>query len=270
MPESCHEEAKLETSLARLKALHHEADGVADVVAIGECAIPALKTLLFTRETSGLHQVRCRAVEALGRLGAFDVLEEFLRKPGHTDPVERLGDDVVASAAACAIAQRKDDRAFDLLCELAAAHPLNGVIAALASFGRPEAIPVLINALEEDEVRLAAETTLSSFGAAARPLLLDAVDRFASGSDLSESRLRKCRSILTVLSEIDLDPSDTERLRPLMRNADMQVSLLACRIGLRRGPATMRSDARTQLICLRRSAPWLERLQIDRCLASTG
>jgi HEAT repeat protein len=252
----------------RLKTLYREPDGVADIVAIGERAIPALKTILFTREPSGLYQVRCRAIEALGRLGAFDVLEEFLRRPGHMDPVERLGDDVVAGAAARVIAQRKDQGTFDLLCELAAAHPLNGVMAALASFERPEAIPVLISALEEDEVRLSAETALSSFGPAARPLLLDAVDRFTSGNALSESHLRKCRSILALLDEIDLDPSDMERLRPLMRSADMQVSLLACRIALHRGSETMRSDARARLICLRRSTAWPERSQIDHYLAS--
>jgi hypothetical protein len=88
------------------------------------------KALIRIGIASG-HQVRYRAVEALGLLGVFGVLEGFLRKPQAGDPVERLGDDAVISAAARAIARRKDENTFVLLCELAMRHPLKGVITAL-------------------------------------------------------------------------------------------------------------------------------------------
>lgn len=266
MPKPSEEKKSLTAVLSKLTALHR-ADGIAEIVAIGASAIPALKEILFEREPSGLHQVRCRAAEALGLLGAFDVLDEFLRRPQATDPVERLGDDVVVGAAARAIARRKDERTFGLLCELAGKHPLNGVIAALVSFQRPEIIPILVNALGEDEVRLAAETALGSFGSVARHDLLETADRFDAGNDLSESRLRKYRSMLSLLGETWLTSEDVDRLRPLMTHADVQVSLLACRIALRCGSKRARSEAHSRLRYLRQRAPWPEQLEIDQYLA---
>lgn len=267
----CNHPVGLSVALSRLRSLHCDADGVADVVAIGECAIPALKAMLFEREPSGLYQVRCRAAEALGLLGAFDVLEEFLREwKSAADPVERLGDDVVASRAARAISQRQDIKTFALLSELTSRRPLAGLVSALASFRRPEAIPTLIDALGEDETRLAAETGLTCFGEAARPLLLSAADRFKVSHDLSESQMRKCRSILRLLGEIKLDGDEEGRLRPFMTSADVQVSALACRIALRSGSQNIRVDARSRLTDLRTQVPWLEHQEIDQYLASTS
>ena len=269
MPDSSdHRLSHLAAALSKIVALHSDAEGIAEVVAVGAPAVPALRDILFQREPSGLHQVRCRAAEALGLLGAFDVLEEFLRKPRRGDPVERLGDDVIVSAAARAVARRKDNRTFELLRELARRHPLNGLIAALASFRRPEAIPILIGALDEDEVRQTAEAALSSFGLDARPFLLDAIDRFRSENDLSESRFRKYRSMLSVLGEAKLNSNDIDRLRSFITNADVQLSLLACRIALRGELKSARSEARTRLDDLRQGVSWLERLQIDQYVGS--
>jgi hypothetical protein len=125
--------------------------------------------------------------------------------------------------------------------------PLNGVITALATFEQPEAIPALINALGEDEVRSAAEAGLASLGAAARSPLLEAADRFKANNDLSESQLRKCRSILSLLGDVALDSADVERIRLFMTSVDVQVSLLSCRIALRNGPKIVRSDAQARL-----------------------
>ena len=137
----------LATALSKITALHGDAEGITEVVAVGAPAILALRKILYQREPSGLHQVRCRAALALGFLGAFEVLDEFLRRPRSGDPVEMLGNDVVVSAAARAIGRKKDEETFALLCDLAKTHPLNGLIVALSSFRRPEAIPILIGAL---------------------------------------------------------------------------------------------------------------------------
>jgi hypothetical protein len=270
LPDSSDHRLNLTAALSKITTLHNDAEGIAEVVAVGAPAVPALRDILFQREPSGLHHVRCRAAEALGLLGAFDIIEEFLRKPRRGDPVERLGDDVVVSAAARAISPRKDNKTFELLCELGGTRPLNGVVAALASFRQPEAIPILIDALDEDEVRQTAESALASFGLDARPFLLDAVDHFKSENDLSESRLRKCRSMLWVLGEAELNSNDIERLMSFITNADVQLSLLACRIALRGESKSAHCAARIRLDDLRQRAPWLERLQIDQYLGSAN
>jgi HEAT repeat protein len=260
----------LAAALSKITALHNGAEGVAEIVAVGVPAVPALRDMLFRREPSGLHQVRCRVAEALGLLGAVDVLEEFLRRPRRGDAVERLGDDVVVSAAARAIARRKDNKTFKLLCELARTHPLNGLISALASFRQPSTIPILIRALDEDEVRQTAQAALASFGPDARPFLLDAIDRFKFTNAPSESQLRKCRSLLLLVGEARLNSDDIERVRSFTANPDPQVSLLACRIALCSESERARSEAREQLGYLRERVPWLERLQIDQYLASAN
>lgn len=85
---------------------------------------------------------------------------------------------MVVSAAARAIARRKDNNTLELLSGLAKMHPLNGLIAALATFRQPSTISVLIDALSEDEVRQTAEVALASFGPEAHPVLLNAIARF--------------------------------------------------------------------------------------------
>jgi hypothetical protein len=270
LPNLCSHPANLSAALSRLKSLHCDADGVTEVVAVGERAIPVLKTILFERESSGLYQVRCRTAEALGLLGGFDVLEQFLRERGPAeDPVERLGDDVVISSAARALARRRDDRTFVLLFELAGRRPLNGLIAALASFRRPESIPILIEALGEDEVRPTAESAIVSYGSAAASLLLEAADSPTSDNP-SESQLRKLRSVISLLGDIKLEPAGVDRIRQHMASVDKQVSLLACRAALRSGSEEARSDARARLLDLRSRVSWLERLQVDQYLASVA
>lgn len=258
----------LAAALSELTALHSDTEGIAEIAAVGTAAVSALRDILFQREPSGLYQVRCRAAQALGLLGAFDVLEEFLRRPRRSDPVERLGDDVVVSAVARAIARRNDETTFALLCELARAHPLNGVISAVATFRRSEAIPILVGALDEDEVRQTVEAALASFGDDARPFLLDAVDQLRFEKELSESRLRRYRSLLLLLGRGRPTPEEIDRLRPLMTHAHLQISLLACLIALRSDLKPARSEARARLRDLRQRVPWLEQLQIDQYLAS--
>jgi hypothetical protein len=88
---------------------------------------------------------------------------------------------------------------FELLLWLAETRPLPGVIAALGASGRVEAIPYIIDALAEDENRLAAESALRNFGSLAHQALTvtackDSLDRE------SESRLRQRRSALELLA----------------------------------------------------------------------
>ena len=144
-------------AIGTLKSLHDGDLGILEVTDCGSQAIPALRALLFERDPSGLYQVRCRAVEALAGLGAHEVLIDFLSTPREiADAIERVGEDAVVNAAARALANRNEQRVFDLLLRLAHRSCLTGVIAALGSFRRVEAIPLLVKALIDDSSRLTA------------------------------------------------------------------------------------------------------------------
>lgn len=175
-------------------SFHDDAEvGVVEIVRCGEAAIPTLRDLLFSREPSGLFQSRCRAVEALAALGAHSVLIEFLSTDRVArDLVERLGDDAVINATALALARSRVGGVFDLLLHLAKRASLTGVIGALGSFDRREAIPLLIDPLEDDASRPTAEAALKRMGSAARPALIaTAIVRVPTAELESESSLRR-------------------------------------------------------------------------------
>jgi hypothetical protein len=188
-------------AIKKLKSLHDGDLGVIDVIACGTRIIPVLRALLFERDSSGLFQTRCRAVNALAALDARDVLLEFLSAPHEaTDPVERLGDDAAVNAAARAVAKYSEEKIFQLLMTLARHRPLPGVIAALGKFDRQESIPCLIDALLEDECRPAAEAALDRLGSSAHlALLLAATSPSPEGE--CASRMRQRQSALGLLAK---------------------------------------------------------------------
>jgi hypothetical protein len=260
--------ARIERAVARLKSLHDGDTGFVEVVELGPDAVPALRSLLFEPEPSGLHQARGLAAEALAALGAFDVLADFLvsRDP-IADPVERLGEEVVIGAAARAMARLREEWVYRLLRVLATHRCITGVLAGLGSFYRKDSIEIFVRALGEDEVRLTAEAILRGFGGAARPTLIEAaLDRGAADRSENESQLRKRRSALGLLLEIGIPPKKWPILRTLLEDSDRQIALLACRICLQLGSARDSARAARRLLDLRSGADWLERERIDDLL----
>jgi hypothetical protein len=257
----------LARAMERLASLYEGPQSVVDVVRFGSAAIPSLRHLLLRREKSGLHQARCRAGDALASLGAYEVLDEYLRtERSIVDPIERLGEETVMSAAARALARRPDKRTFELLENLALRRPLTGVLIALGSFKRTKTIPVFVRALAEDEVRLTAEAVLRTFGSRARPYLLSAACESQDEASPSESGLRRRRSALGLLGEFRSKNSDWPSLKPLLASKDLESAILAAGLGLKTGDADERSNAVKTLRRLRIQADWLRRMQIDQYL----
>jgi hypothetical protein len=259
---------RLEQAVARLKSLHDGDAAVVDVIACGKEAIPAVRVILFERERSGLFQTRCRAVEALAGLGAYDILVEYLnadRPPG--DAVEELGNDAVINAAAIAAAKTREERVFHLLMRLSERPSLTGVVRALGSFDRHEAIPRLISALEEDASRSTAEAALKRIGKGARDALVAAA-QFRSPSDEqeNESSLRRRRSALRLMAEIGMPSKLRPRLRSLVWDRDAEVSVLACQMCLANSLAE--ETAIRRLNALLPDVHWMLRSEIEHLLST--
>ncbi len=258
----------VERAMNKLQSLHDGDVGVVEVIACGGQAIPPLRALLFAREPSGLFQTRCRAVEALARLGAYEVLTDYLSTERvASDPVERLGDDAVINAAAQALGTVRERRVFELLLRLAQRPALTGVIRALGAFRRPDAIPALIEALEDDASRQAAEKALKGLGRPARFALASSANlRSPSSKHESESSLRRRRSALRLLREIGISQRIWPSLRFLMHDPDAKVSLLSCQLCLLNARARERSNAVRRLIGLLPGSDWMLRDEIENLL----
>ena len=261
---------QVESAIAELKSFQDGDLGVVHVIGCGEQAIPALRTMLFEREPSGLYQARCRAVEALAALGAYDVLIGFLEAERKIiDPVERMGEDAVINAAALALANARDQHVFELLLRLARRPALTGIVGALGAFENVDAIPVLIDALEEDASRRTAEAALRKLGRSARASLLRAVDlKMPSGERESESSARRRRSALGLLAEMDGWRGTWQTLRHLVHDDDAKVAALACEIGLARAGSAERPGLVRRLIELLAQENWVLRKEIESCLAA--
>jgi HEAT repeat protein len=259
----------LQCAIERLKSLHDGDLAITDVVAYGKDAIQPLREVLFRREPSGLFDVRCRVVDALATVGAYDVLIDFLSAPhAVSDPVEAVGDDAVVNAAALVFVNRRDERVFPILLRLAERPCLTGVIAALGAFGRTDAIPRLVDTLAEDASRRIAEAVLRSFGAAARQSLLDVLLLSSS----SETDIRRLVSVLGLLAEIgapsDAWPALWPTLSSLVDHRNPRIAASACQACLATAPPIYWDVATRRLVDLLSTADWILRNDIENCLST--
>lgn len=260
----------VEEAIAELKSFHNGDLGLLSVMACGAAAVPALQRLLLERERSGLYQARCRAVEALAALGAHEILIEFLEaERSIADPIERVGEDAVINAAALALANIREQHVFQLLLWLGKRPALTGVIRALSAFGREEAIPLLIDALQEDASRHTAEKGLRKLGRPALEALLEvATAQGPPNQRESETSARRRRSALRLLSEMGISPRTWSILRPLMHDVDTKIATLACRICLDQAPVAEWPEATRRLIGLLAHEDWMIREDVQNCLAA--
>jgi hypothetical protein len=266
MPVEIHDD-DIRHALSELRSLHAGEAGVISAAACGSRAIPALRTLLFERDRSGLFQVRCRAVEALAQLSAYGVLGEFLTSHVESaDPVERMGDDAVINVAAIALGQLRSEHTFHLLTELTEKRVMPGVIKALGAFHREETIPLLIAALEDDDCRAPAEAALRRLGIDARDALLVALSPASSDGE-SESRLRALRSVLRLLSFIPTTRQGWHRLKHLIDHRDHKIAILVCEICLTNSETSEKRRAVCRLIDLLTCTDWMLTEEIENSLA---
>jgi hypothetical protein len=260
-------ERRLRKSIAKLMSLEGGEGGLIDVLAFGPAARGPLRTLLFEREPSGIYQPRCRAARALGLLGAYDILREFLvLRREVADPVERTGEDAVINAAARALAGAQDPADFRLLSGVLKWRILSGVIETAGAFERPEAIPLFIDALAEDDCRPAAEAALRRLGRAAEPALIECAVS-APPEFGSETRRRQRRSALRLLVEMGISPGAWEHVRHLMNDPDFRIATLACKLGLICDQAANKRHSVERLICLLDEADWMIADEIESFLS---
>ncbi len=250
-----------------LSALHDAPQAALELIACGQDAVAPLREFLFRREPSGIYEPRCWAVRVLARIGACEVLVEFISADRQiSDPVERLGEEAVINSAARALVQAPSEQAYTALLTVARRRPLPGVIETLAEFQRAETVPLFIAALEDDVARIPAEDALRRFGAAAARALVDAALLKVPPEGESPSSLRRRRSALRLVAEMRGAETFRDLLQPLTEDNDENIAAVACMIVLECGTQIQKQRAVEILINCLGTADWLLRAEMENAL----
>jgi HEAT repeat protein len=153
----------------------------ADLLALGQRAVPALVTFLHG-PTSQFSEGRILAAEALGRIGgdaAFQGLLQALdpRRFDQLSPVMRLSEEDVQNAVARQLGRIGDRRAVPVLLEALRRHQLLGAAEALVEFHEQDALPWLVAGLEDAFKRERFSQAILAMGWTAIPYLVATLER---------------------------------------------------------------------------------------------
>jgi HEAT repeat protein len=259
----------LGAAITKLMSLHDGDVGVIETIACGAAAIPALHSILLSRDRAGIFETRRRAVEALEGLKAFDVLRDYLAAPNETDdPVERTGEDAVINAAARALGRLGDTRDMPRLFALLRSRPLAGVIEATSRFRQISTVPAFIQALGDDFTRSAAESAIRKFGVKARGLLLQAaLARVPQTGQEAGASISRRRSALKLLQAVPTPPGTLPpAFDAVTRDDDPWIALWACRLSLACFDRAHQRDAIDRLLTMLTSADELLAAEVEDCL----
>ena len=258
---------RIEWLVESLSSLHDADKAVPELIACGDDAVPALRQFLFKCEPSGIFEPRCWAVRALARIGASEVLIEFLgAEHDASDPVAWLGEEAVMNTAARALTSAPPEQAYEVLLKVARGHPLAGALEVLGEFRREEVVPILIRALEDDVARDAAEDALRKFDVRAGAALCNAAVRKLPDGNESPSSVRRRRSALRLLAEMRLAAGFWNQVQDLMDDANESIGATACIIAMDCGTEARKQCAVRSLIALLGTVDWLLRSDIEDTL----
>jgi hypothetical protein len=200
----------------------------------GPLAVEPLRRFLLEGIPRKIFQPRLWTVEALARLGAKDVLLEYLFQIREIpDPEDRFGEEAVESASARFLAAWPSEDVYQSLLKLSERRMLSGLIEALAGFRRPEPIPYFDRALEDDFYRSAAEGAFLKIGVAAcSSLAKSAVTPQPNSFMETTSSLQRRRSAVRLLYEIGTPPEYWLVLRELVYDPDEELFVSVTKLGI--------------------------------------
>lgn len=243
-------ESFIQKQIRKLNDLRDGDRAVDELICLGEQAVGHLREFLINGPPSHIYQPRQRAVRALARLGARQVLVEYLLMPKDIpDPITRFGEEAVENTAARALGAWRTEDVFEALMQLAQRRVLQGVIETLGLFQRSESIVLFVLALGDDFARGAAEHSLRSMGSRARPALLEAIRQpEPSFQDEAPSSSLRRKSAVRILAAMEWTPDQWPAISAILGDDDPEIFIPVCEIALRVAEPDVKDMAVTRLI----------------------
>lgn len=203
------------------------------LVLCGQRAVPHLAEFLLKGPPRTISLPRCRAVHALGDLGARSALISYFKEYRYpVDPEALFAEDAVRSAAAQELARYPSAEVFRVLLDAAWQRPTGRLVLALGSFQRPESVPLLFNILEDDICREDAMNSLRKIPDSVRQFGILSI-RGSTGVSLDgPGNLCRRRATLQLLSEVGIDRRDWPDLRQFLFTGDPGSVLSVAKVGL--------------------------------------
>ena len=250
---------EIEALVQSLNSLHEGELGVDMLVACGRKAIAPLQRFLLQGKASGIFVPRQRAVRALAELGAKDVLLDYLASEEHiVDPVAAHGEEAVKNTAARALGAWRTEDVFEALRHVLQRKHLVGAVETLGEFRRPEAVPELIEALEDDFCRTFAEDALRKAAELAHSALIDAARTpDPSGSHERPQSQRRRRCALRLLEYLQLCNQDWCQVAALLHDSDPEIAARTGAIALAVADRGNKELAVERMIKVLSASDWL-------------
>jgi len=227
-------DAQVERLIAALDSLVDGDLAVPMLIACGERAVPYLEHFLLAGLPRTIALPRCRAVHALGELGAYSILISYFREyepPG--DAAVLFAEDAVRSAVARELLRWKSDEVFHVLLDAAKQRATSGITLALGEFHRSESVPLLFELLEDDLCREEAKDGLRKVREDAHQYAILSI-RGTTALQLSgPSSLRRRRATLQLLDEFGVSSAEWQDLRPFLFEHNADVVIATANIGSR-------------------------------------
>jgi len=235
-PPSLIQAAEMESLISALESLVDGAAAAERLIAAGPAAIPWLERFLLQGPARTVALPRCRAVHALGELGAQGSLFAYFRQHHRPeDAAVRLAEDAVRSAVAEELAKHKCDEVYEVLLDAARDRVTGGLIRALSEFRQAKSIPVYFTALDDDLCREEARAALRMIPTESRSFASLLLRGTYPDSLRFASSLRERRSVLQLLHELAADAEDWPFLREYLEDPDPDSVIAVAGIGFSLG-----------------------------------
>lgn len=231
-PRNLKPDEQISELVASLDSLRDGERAMEMLVARGAAAVPCLADFLLNRPPRTIALPRCRAVRALGELGACSTLIAYFRQYVRpADDAVLFAEDAVRSAAATELARYPSTDVFQTLLDAARDRATGGLVLALGEFHRPEAIPLLFEVLEDDLCRDDAMKSLRQVPEAVRQFAILTVRGLTGITLEGPGAIRRARATLQLLSEVGIDSRYWPELRKYLAVDDAATVIAAATIG---------------------------------------